>query len=165
LTAENALHHDLRLLSTRFVRGRAGNTKTLKLFATYQTNDGMMVGGQPDTKKAKEQVLYGTLAVERRLYTQRRDVVWRFQYAFDSFKMDLATALNIARFVYVHRLGLAGYLFAAFHPRLDAWYNGLAANPDWNWGVDPGAAVNVRLAKIREAHYAAGVTLCAAVGF
>ena len=96
MTAENALHHDLRLLSTRFVRGRAGNTKTLKLFATYQTNDGMMVGGQPDTNKAKEQVLYGTLALEGLLYTQRRDVVWRFQYAFDSFKMDLATAPSIS---------------------------------------------------------------------
>ncbi|MDE0810193.1 MAG: hypothetical protein OSB69_12835, partial [Alphaproteobacteria bacterium] len=60
---------------------------------------------------------------------------------------------------------LTGYPFGAFHSRLDTWNNGLAANPDWNWEVDPGAAVNVRLAKIREARYAAGVTLSAAVGF
>ena len=56
----------------------------------------MTVGGQPDTKKAKELVLYETLAVEGLLYTQYRDVAWRLQYAFNSFKMDPATAPSIS---------------------------------------------------------------------
>jgi glutathione S-transferase len=128
LAAEDAMHHDLRLLSFRFVHGRTGNAKTPELLAAYRTNGGMMVGGQPDTEKAKELAFYETLAGEGLPDARCRDAAWRFRGAFDSFETGLATApylmgetvgvLDIAWFVYVHRLGLAGYPFAALHPRL-----------------------------------------------
>jgi len=51
------------------------------------------------------------------------------------------------------------------HPRLAAWYRGLATDPRWSREVDPGPTVSRRIAKTRAEHARAGATLSAVAGF
>jgi glutathione S-transferase len=41
------------------------------------------------------------------------------------------TVLDIAWFIYAHRLSLAGYPFARLHPRVDAFVQKLRATPEF----------------------------------
>jgi glutathione S-transferase len=175
LKAEDDLHHDLRILSFRFVHGRTETTKTPELLENYRANGASTVGGQSDTEKAAELEFYETLAREGLSNARCRRAAWNFREAFDRFENDLATmsylmgetvsVLDIAWFVYVHRLGLAGYPFRDLHPRLDAWYQRLADNHVWSQEVDPGPALTARLGELRADQNATGSTLSALAGF
>ena len=175
LKAEDNLHHDLRVLSFRFVHGRAGTTKTAELLENYRVNGALTVGGQIDTEKANELEFYETLEKEGLSDARCRRAAWNFREAFDRFESDLRSSpylmgdtlsvLDIAWFVYVRRLRLAGYLFEVLHPRLDAWSQRLAANPAWRREVDPGPPLAARLAGIRAEQEASGGTLSDVAGF
>ncbi|MBL6599631.1 MAG: glutathione S-transferase family protein [Alphaproteobacteria bacterium] len=173
LEAEDALHHDLRSLSFRFVHGRVGTTKTPELLAAYRDHGGD--GAKPDEAKASEVAFYETLAAEGLNDTRCREAAWRFHAAFDAFEKSLAsspylmgdavTVVDIAWFVYAHRLDLAGYPFDRLHPRLAAWYRGLTSDSRWSREVDPGPVVSERIAKTRAEHEKTGATLSAVAGF
>lgn len=175
LHLEDDLHHDLRILSFRFVHGRAGTTKTPELMAAYRGNGSATIGGQPDPKKDDEQRFYETLATDGLSDARCREAAKRFRVAFDDFERVLERSpflmgevpgvLDIAWFVYAHRLDLAGYPFAALHPRVDAWYRGLAREPLWAREVDPGPRLTQRFSEIRAAQKRDGTTLSSVAGF
>lgn len=177
LEAEDALHHDLRSLSFRFVHGRVGTTKTPELLTAYRDHGGGAAGNgvEPDPSKASEIAFYERLAAEGLNDARCREAAWRFHDAFDAFDGtlasspylmgDAATVVDIAWFVYAHRLDLAGYPLERLHPRVDAWYRALAADPRWSREVDPSPVVSERIAKTRAGHEEVGATLSKVAGF
>ena len=175
LAAEDALHHDLRALSFRFVHGRTGTTKTPELLAAYRDQGSGTVDGGPDGKKMHEIAFYERLATDGLNDARCHEAAWKFHAAFSAFEQTLAasdylvgdrvTAVDIAWFVYSHRLDLAGYPLKRLHPKVDAWYRGLAEDPHWSREVDPGAEVSERIAKTRAAHEKSGKTLSTIAGF
>lgn len=176
LDAEDALHHDLRALSFRFVHGRVGTTKTPELMAAYRDH-GASAGGavKRDKSKASEVAFYEKLAAEGLNDARCREAAWRFHAAFDAFDQTLAsspylmgdalTVVDIAWFVYAHRLDLGGYPLDRLNPRVAAWYRGLASDPRWSREVDPGPVVSERIAKTRAEHARTGATLSSVAGF
>jgi glutathione S-transferase len=175
LLLEDDLHHDLRVLSFRFVHGRTGTTKTPDLLAAYRANGSATVEGRPDAKKDGELEFYERLAANGLSDARCRDAARKFRAAFDDFDATLETApflsgdtpsvLDIAWFVYAHRLDLAGYPFAALHPRIEAWYRGLAADPLWAGEVDPGPVLANRIKDNRDAQVRSHATLARVAGF
>lgn len=175
LKFEDDLHHDLRVLSFRFVHGRTGTTKTPELLEAYRANGAATVSGQPDPKKDEELRFYEGLAAEGLSDARCQEAAKKFRDAFNDFERVLETSpylmgeapsvLDIAWFVYVHRLDLAGYPFATLHPRLQTWYRGLAVDPLWVQEVDPGPALAQRIREIRGANERGGTTLAAVAGF
>lgn len=187
LSIEDALHHDLRALSFRFVHGRTGTTKTPELLAAYRDRgSGTVTGGPdhgkapdcgkaPDRGKAHEIAFYERLADEGLTDVRCHEAAWKFHAAFSGFEERLAASpylmgdrvsvVDIAWFVYAHRLGLAGYPLARLHPGVDAWYRRLAEDKRWAREVDPGPEVSERIAKTRAALDRSGVTLAKVADF
>ncbi len=93
----------------------------------------------------------------------------RFRAAFDELEMRLApqaylfgdalSVVDIAWFIYVNRLTLAGYPVARLHPRLAAWFDGLCREPAFaaEAALPPDQAE--RLAATHRRQAAAGQTL------
>ena len=170
LAVENALHHDLRLLSFRFVHGRTTTTKTAEMMAAYRAH-----GRASDPKKRAELDFYETLAAEGLSDARCRQAAAKFRAAFDVFEQKLAIApylageaisvLDIAWFVYAYRLVLGGYPLGSLHPRVDAWYRALAADPTWEREVAPGQALKQRIDASRRSQQETGATLGAVAGF
>ncbi len=175
LDAEDALHHDLRALSFRFVHGRTGTTKTPEMLAAYRAHGSTTVAGKPDTEKAHELAFYESLAAEGLSDTRCHAAAWKFHAAFERFEQvltaspylmgDAPTVVDIAWFVYAHRLDLAGYPLARLHPKVDAWFRALAGDQRWSREVDPGPVVGERIARVREAREKSGVTIASVAGF
>jgi len=175
LAAEDALHHDLRTLSFRFVHGRTATTKSPEVMQTYREHSGGEIAGRVDAEKQHEIAFYETLADDGLSDARCRAAAERFRAAFDVFEDRLAGApylvgdapsvVDIAWFVYAYRLDLGGYPLARLHPRVDAWYRGLCAEPVWVAEVAPPAAVREKVDAVRAAQDASGATLAAVAGF
>ena len=67
--------------------------------------------------------------------------------------------LDIAWFIYAHRLSLAGYPFARLHPRVDAFLQKLRARPEFGKEVAMPPELEGHLAATRKAQTQAGKTL------
>ena len=175
LADEDALHHDLRRLSFRFVHGRAGTTKTPELLATYRDQGSTTVGGKQDTSKRLEISFYENLAECGLGDEACRVSASRFRIAFDKHEETLGSAhylfgqtvtvIDIAWFVYAHRLVLGGYPLERLHPRVDAWYRDLLADPVWLSEVEPTPIIARHVQSVRTRNELAGVDLVAMAGF
>ena len=75
------------------------------------------------------------------------------------------TVLDIAWFIYAHRLSLAGYPFARLHPRVDAFVQKLRATPEFAKEVATPPEFDAHLAATRKANLQAGKTLEMVAGF
>jgi glutathione S-transferase len=75
------------------------------------------------------------------------------------------TVLDIAWFIYAHRLSLAGYPFARLHPRVDAFVQKLRATPEFAKEVAAPPEFDAHLAATRRADLQAGKTLEMVAGF
>src|SRR4029077_20365762 len=64
------------------------------------------------------------------------------------------TVLDIAWFIYAHRLSLAGYPFARLHPRVDAFVQKLRAMPEFAKEVATPPEFDASLAATRKADFA-----------
>ncbi len=76
--------------------------------------------------------------------------------------------LDIAWFIYAHRLSLAGYPFERLHPHVFAWKERLAARPEFAQEIAmlrAGSASPEQLEATRRAQEEAGKTLEAVAGF
>lgn len=165
MAEEDALHHDLRHLSFRFVHGRARTTKTPEMLRSYRD------GSQSDAKKEAELAFYERLARTGLDDDTCRISAAKFRAAFDRFEARLAdhdflagpapTVVDIAWFVYAYRLVLGGYPLSTLHPTLHAWFEARRETPGWEDEVAPPEALAEKIAATRAQQKREGRTMAA----
>lgn len=163
MAEEDALHHDLRHLSFRFVHGRTGTTKTPEMLQAYRD------GSRGDAKKEAELAFYERLARTGLDDDTCRASAQKFRAAFDGFEARLAehpfltgsapTVVDIAWFVYAYRLVLGGYPLSSLHPRVHGWFEGRRATPGWEDEVAPPPALAEKIAANRARQEREGTTM------
>lgn len=175
LKHEDDLHMDLRGLSFRFVFAPPGPPKPPEALALYATAGTGTVGGKDDRAKVDEQIEFWK-AYAKQGYTDEaaRQSAQTFRRTFDELDARLAgqsymlggqlTVLDVAWFIYVNRLVLAGYPLARLHPRLAAWFDGLMARPEFAKEIALPPPVEQAFAATRKAQEQAGQTLEAVAG-
>ena len=172
---EDDLHLDLRTLSFRFVFNRPGPPKTTEQLKKYRTNGTGTVRGQKDGDRDIQLEWWERAAKEGYTDERTRAAAHKFRAEFDALEKTLAqhpyllgqdlTVLDIAWFIYAHRLSLAGYPFARLHPRVDAFVQKLRARPEFAKEVATPPEFDAHLAATRKAQLQAGKSLVMVAGF
>jgi glutathione S-transferase len=175
LRHEDDLHLDLRTLSFRFVFNPPGPPKPATMLESYAANGAGTVQGARDREKDVQIEFWQRAAKEGFPDERARVSAQKFRAAFDALDKRLAGApyligealsvLDIAWFIYAHRLSLGGYPLARLHPRVHAWKERLGARPEFAREIAMPPEAKARLEATHRAHAAAGQTLEAVVGF
>lgn len=176
LKHEDELHMDLRGLSFRFVFAPPGPPKSAADLERYATAGTATVQGRDDHAKLDEQIdFWKAYAAHGYSDDAARRSAQTFRKVFDELDERLAgrpylfgdklTVLDIAWFIYVNRLMLAGYPLERLQPRLAAWFADLMARPEFAKEVALPPPVAAAFAATREAQTAAGQSLVAVAGF
>lgn len=173
LKHEDDLHLDLRTLSFRFVFAPPGPPKPAGALESYKANGAGTVQGLKDREKEIQIEFWERAAKECFTDERARASAQKFRGEFDALDRKLAqqpylmgnelSALDIAWFIYAHRLSLAGYPFARLHPRVHAWAEKLRARPEFAKEIGQLRHSPEQLDAIR--HAQAGKTLEAVAGF
>jgi glutathione S-transferase len=139
LRDEDDLHLDLRALTMRFVVPKRFAMKTSRSLRSYEEDGSGTVQGEPDPHKEVELDFWRRYGERGIPDADAASSARKFQAEFDELESRLAghphllgheiTLLDIAWFIYVHRLQIAGYPFARLHPRVHAWAGRLLALP------------------------------------
>ena len=134
LGEEDDLHLDLRTLTMRFVVPKALAQKRSRSLDTYERDPGT-IGGSPDSHKQVELEFWQSFARQGITDAQAQASAGRFRRVYEGFEGSLReqsylmgrelSVVDIAWFIYTHRLSEAGYPFASLHPHVDAWYRSL----------------------------------------
>ena len=140
LQEEDNLHLDLRALTMRFVVPKFLARKKPQSLAALENKAGT-IKGQQDAQKAIELNFWRDYAKQGITNTGAQESARKFHSIYQRFEQHLAsqlylcgseiTLLDIAWFIYTHRLKEAGYPFAQQHPRVTTWYQGLLAKPEF----------------------------------
>jgi glutathione S-transferase len=175
LRHEDDLHLDLRTLSFRFVFNPPGPPKPLAALESYAANGAGTVQGAADREKDIQIEFWQRAAKEGFTDERARASARKFRAEFDALEQRLASArylmgdalsvLDIAWFIYAHRLSLGGYPLARLHPRVDAWKQRLGTRQEFAREIAMPDDARVRLEATHRAHAAAGKTLEAVAGF
>jgi glutathione S-transferase len=175
LKHEGDLHLDLRTLSFRFVFNPPGPPKTSEQLKKYRTNGTGTVRGQKDGDRDIQLEWWERTGKEGYTDERTRAAAHRFHSEFEALENTLAqrryllgqdlTVLDIAWFIYAHRLSLAGYPFARLHPRVDAFVRELRARPEFAKEVATPPEFDAHLAATRKAQTDAGKSLEMVAGF
>ena len=141
LHQEDDLHLDFRALSFRFMFNPPTTPKTPEVIERYIGSGSGTVDGVADEGKAREIRFWKNYAAEGITDANVEASAAKFKAAFDDLEKRLETQpylsggkislLDIAWFIYVNRLSVAGYPFTRLHPRLAAWFKGLLARPEF----------------------------------
>jgi glutathione S-transferase len=133
------------------------------------------VGGVADGEKAHQIEFWNMTAHEGLTDARARASAQKFRAEFDKLDKKLATApclmgdalsvLDIAWFIYAHRLSLGGYPLARLHPRVGAWYQRLAARHEFAKEVAMPAHAMEIVTKARRTHEQEGKTMEQVAGF
>lgn len=152
LKLEDDLHVDLRNLTMGFIFPRRLTQKSQETLRRYETE------GAADPKRMKEVQWWRDFARQGVTADAARRSVAAFRDAFSILEKRLASTpwltgdrlsvMDIAWFISAHRLRLAGYPLDD-HPRLNAWYNGLAARPAFAQEIRQPAAISAITAGYR----------------
>ena len=175
LEHEDDLHLDLRTLSFRFVFAPPGPPKPAEALQSYAANGSGTVRGASDREK-QIQIEYWQRAAKEGFTDERaRAAAHKFRAEFEALDKTLAqqpclmgadlSVLDIAWFIYAHRLSLAGYPFERLHPHVFAWKKRLAARPEFAKETALLRHSLEQLAATRRAQEQAGRTLEAVAGF
>jgi glutathione S-transferase len=175
LKHEDDLHLDLRTLSFRFVFNPPGPPKPAEALQSYAANGTGTVQGLKDRDKEIQIEFWQRAAKEGFTDERARASAQKFRAAFDALDQRLAkrpylmgdtlSVLDVAWFIYTHRLSLGGYPIARLHPRVEAWYRRLLARPEFAKEIAAPPQVMERIEATRKAHAAAGKSLEAVAGF
>jgi glutathione S-transferase len=175
LRHEDDLHLDLRTLSFRFVFNPPGPPKPTAALESYAANGAGTVQGARDHEKDVQIEFWQNAAREGFTDGRARVSAQKFRIEFDALEKRLATAsylmgealsvLDIAWFIYAHRLSLAGYPLARLHPRVGAWKDKLGARPEFASEIAMPAEAKARLEATHRAQAVSGGTLEAVAGF
>jgi glutathione S-transferase len=153
LKHEDDLHLDLRTLSFRFVFNPPGPPKPAPMLESYATNGTGTVRGVKDRDKEIQIDFWQRAAKEG--FTDERARA----------SGDNLSVLDIAWFIYAHRLSLGGYPFARLHPRVAMWMEKLRAKPEFAKEIAMTPDAVTRLEATRRSQVQAGTTLEAVAGF
>jgi glutathione S-transferase len=173
LKHEDDLHLDLRTLSFRFVFAPPGPPKPVAALESYRANGSGTVGGLNDREKQVQIEFWQQAAAEGFPDARARASAQKFRTEFDALDKTLARqpylmgkelgVLDIAWFIYAHRLSLAGYPFERLHPQVHAWAEKLRARPEFAKEIGQLRHSPEQLEAVR--HAQAGKTLDVVAGF
>jgi glutathione S-transferase len=175
LRHEDDLHLDLRTLSFRFVFSRSGPPKPAAALQSYAANGSGTVQGAKDREKEIQIEFWQRATHEGFPDDRARASAQKFRAEFDALDQRLASApylmgdalsvLDIAWFIYAHRLSLGGYPLERLHPRVHAWKQRLVERPEFASEIVMPPEARERLEATRRAHAAAGQSLEMIAGF
>jgi glutathione S-transferase len=175
LRHEDDLHLDLRTLSFRFVFDRPGPPKPAAALESYSANGSGTVRGEKDRDKEVQIAFWHRAAKEGFTDERARASARKFRGAFDALESRLAqqpclmgdapSVLDIAWFIYAHRLSLAGYPLERLHPRVFAWKEKLGARPEFAKEIAVAPEVKARMDAARHTQVHRGQTLEIVAGF
>jgi glutathione S-transferase len=148
LRLEDSLHIDLRTITMGFLVPEALARKSPKRLAAYERN------GVHDARRASEVAWWRAFAKDGVTPAQARRSFHAFQAAFEGVEARLKDAqwlvgnrisvLEIAWFISVRRLALAGYPLKR-HPRLQQHYEKLRRRPSFAAETDPSGLLRLGL--------------------
>ena len=174
LREEDDLHIDIRNLSFRFLFGNLARKKKDSSLKKFEQDLGT-IEGKKDSHKAMELKFYKDLNKEGITNESVIQSALKFKKVYDEFESDLTkqpyflgkelSILDIAWFIYTHRLILSGYPFKKIHPRVFNWYQNLLKREEFKKEVkEPLILKNVRrLTRVQDA--IKGATLSKIVNF
>ena len=141
LTEEDDLHIDIRNISFRFLFGNKARKKKTSSIKKLEEDLGT-IQGKEDSHKTKELTFYKDFnekGIADELVIQS---VSRFKKVYDDFESNLSkqpyllgkqiSLLDVAWFIYTHRLFLSGYPFKKLHPKVLQWYKHLLYKKEFN---------------------------------
>lgn len=173
LKHEDDLHLDLRTLSFRFVFAPPGPPKPTAALESYMKNGAGTVQGLKDHEKDVQIAFWQRATKEGFTDDRARASALKFRTEFDALDKTLArqpylmgddlSVLDIAWFIYEHRLSLAGYPFARLHSHVHEWAEKLRATPEFAKEVGQLRHSPEQLEAVRSAQ--AGKTLEMVAGF
>ncbi len=169
LRHEDDLHLDFRALSFRFLFAPPSTPKTPDVLERYAASGSGTVNGQEDAGKAEQIAFWEKYAKEGIPDSKIRSAAEKFRDSFNELENrlqtgkyllgDQLTVLDIAWFIYVNRMSVAGYPLARLHPRLAAWFKGLQARPEFTREVEMPQALQNAVAEAHRAQAAASKTM------
>ena len=175
LKHEDDLHLDLRTLSFRFVFAPPGPPKPTESLKSYAANGTGTVRGVKDRDKEVQIEFWERAAKEGFTDERARASAQKFRLEFNALDARLAghsylmgdslSVLDIAWFIYAHRLSLAGYPFSRLHPRFSVWLEKLRARPEFAKEIAMPPEAVARNEAIRRAHAEAAKSLELVAGF
>ena len=168
LQAEDDLHMDIRTLTMRFVLPRFLAQKKPATLADYEQSDGT-IEGAADPHKQVELNFWREFGAHGISDAKARVSARRFRDALAVFETRLSrqpylagadlTVLDIAWFIYTHRLLAATYPVAEQHPRVYQWYSSLLARDAFAREVRSPAPLRMISGALHLAQRATGKTL------
>ncbi len=169
LDLEDDLHLDLRAISFRFVFAPPVPPKSADVLEQYGKTGSGTVGGQKDDWVGVEIDFWDRLNNEGITDEVARAAAGKFKQAFGDIDSRLAgrpyilgdtlSALDIAWFIYAHRMMLADYPLHRLHPNMGAWYDRLAELPAFAQEIALPPEIDAAFAATRAANAAAGTSL------
>ncbi|MDB3975745.1 glutathione S-transferase family protein [Gammaproteobacteria bacterium] len=134
LNEEDDLHIDMRNISFRFLFGNKARKKKTSSIEKLEEDSGT-IQGKEDSHKIKELTFFKDFNEEGITDEAVIQSVSKFKKLYDNFESNLSkqpyllgvqiSLLDIAWFIYTHRLFLSGYPFNKLHPKVLEWYKHL----------------------------------------
>ena len=168
LREEDDLHLSLRSLTMRFVVPKFLAAKRPAALAAYEQDRGT-VGGVPDDHKEIELRFWRDYERQGVTDAEALAAATRFRKVFERLEVNLGDqayllgdslgVLDIAWFIYTHRLMRAGYPFARQHPHVNRWYRDLLARDAFAKEVNEPLPLRLIGAGLHAVHRFSGRTL------
>jgi glutathione S-transferase len=168
LTEEDDLHIDIRNISFRFLFGGGKIKKKASLMKKLEDDSGT-IQGKEDNHKTKQLKFYKNFNEEGITDESVIQSVSKFKKIYDGFESDLTrqsyllgtqiSLLDIAWFIYTHRLFLSGYPFKKLHPKVLQWYKHLLNKKEFSNEVQEPTVLKALRRVIRVQDKIAGTVL------
>ena len=167
LKEEDDLHLDIRNVSFRFLFGKLARKRpsSIKKFEDYEGT----IEGKRDSPKVKEVNFYNDFLKQGIPVDALKQSVTKFIKVYERFEQDLAnqefllgeevSVLDIAWFIYTHRLDLAGYDFKKRHRAVYNWYLNLLGKEAFKKEIEEPFILKAVRSSIRLKDIVSGSTL------
>ena len=167
LKEEDDLHLDIRNVSFRFLFGKLARKRpsSIKKFEDYEGT----IEGKRDSHKVKEVNFYNDFLKQGIPVDALKQSVTKFIKVYERFEQDLAnqefllgeelSVLDIAWFIYTHRLDLAGYDFKKRHKAVYNWYLNLLGKEAFKKEIEEPFILKAVRSSIRLKDIVSGSTL------
>jgi glutathione S-transferase len=170
LRHEDDLHLDLRALSFRFVFAPPGPPKTEEDLRRYANAGSGTVQGKRDAAREEQIAFWQQFITGGGISDDAaRQSIGKFHAEFVDLDRRLVdrpyllganlTVLDIAWYIYVNRLLLAGYPMTRLHPHLSKWFQRLHERPEFAREVALPPPAEQHFAEVRRAHALEGRAL------